>query len=224
MKTLCIAVKDKIATYNQRGGELVCENSDYQIAFTFDAEWDSMETKTARFVWNGQCTDVMFTGSTVTAPVVTNADQVEVGVYAGDLHTTTPAVITCKKSILSQDPVHVDPPEDVYNQIMDVINDHRMFITVVEDSTGAFTADATNTRYVCTAEDATEITFDPPAEASEGDQIIVEFHSGATPTTLTLVSTNARYNFKTVPANAYFEINAMYTAGKWSVFGAFIVD
>ena len=40
MKTLRINVKDKIATYLQRDGVIVCGNKGYTIAFTFDEEWD----------------------------------------------------------------------------------------------------------------------------------------------------------------------------------------
>lgn len=100
MKTLNVFVVNKIATYSQRGGCIVCGNSDYQIQFTFDSEWDSYTQKTARFIWRGQYIDVDFTGNTVTVPIVSNTDKVEVGVYAGDLHTTTSASISCEKSIL----------------------------------------------------------------------------------------------------------------------------
>ena len=33
MKTLHISILDKVATYRQRDGEIVCGNSDYQIEF-----------------------------------------------------------------------------------------------------------------------------------------------------------------------------------------------
>lgn len=100
MKTLHISISDKIATYRQRDGEIVCGNSDYQIEFTFDAEWASYSTKTARFIVNGRYEDVEFTGTTCPVPIITNATEVMVGVYAGNLCTTTPATISCKLSIL----------------------------------------------------------------------------------------------------------------------------
>ena len=100
MQELHITVSNKIATYRRRDGGIVCGNSDYMIVFAFDAEWDEHEEKTARFVWNNQYVDVPFTGNAVKAPIVSDTTLLKVGVYAGELTTTTPASIECKKSIL----------------------------------------------------------------------------------------------------------------------------
>jgi len=97
---LHIAVNNKIAAYSKRDGYIVCGNSDYKVKFTFDEEWAEHEEKTARFIWNGQYFDVVFTGDTCDVPVITNADSVLIGVYAGDLRTTTSASIGCKRSVL----------------------------------------------------------------------------------------------------------------------------
>lgn len=102
-KNLNISVTNKIAKYLQRDGAIVCGNSDYQITFTFDAEWDAYPTKTARFIWNGKYWDQPFTGNVCPVPIIQNAVFVIVGVYAGDLCTTTPASIPCKRSILCDD-------------------------------------------------------------------------------------------------------------------------
>lgn len=100
MRTLHISVNNKVATYLQRDGSIVCGNSDYSVKFTFDSEWAGVGTKTARFVWNGKYKDVEFVGDECDVPIITNADKVNVGVYAGELKTTTPATIPCEKSIL----------------------------------------------------------------------------------------------------------------------------
>ena len=100
MNNLNISVVDKIAKYLQRDGDIVCGNSDYQITFAFDEEWNKYETKTARFIWNGKYWDQMFSGNVCPVPKITQAVFVLVGVYAGDLSTTTPASIPCKRSIL----------------------------------------------------------------------------------------------------------------------------
>lgn len=100
METLQINVIKREATYVKRCGEIICGNSDYVIEFTFDGEWDAYASKTARFIWNGQYKDVEFTGSTCAVPLLKNTDTLRVGVYAGDLKTTTSAVIGCKKSVL----------------------------------------------------------------------------------------------------------------------------
>lgn len=100
MNTLHIDVKRKVATYTDRDLGIICGNNDYQIQFTFDSEWDTHPEKTARFVWGGKFYDVDFTGDTCPVPIITNAHGVKVGVYAGDLATTTPALIDCRPSIL----------------------------------------------------------------------------------------------------------------------------
>lgn len=100
MNILHIIVNNRVASYLRRDGDIVCGNSDYQIEFSFDSMWDAYEEKTARFIWNNQYFDVDFTGTTCDVPVISNVDSVRVGVYAGDLHTTTPAIIGCKRSVL----------------------------------------------------------------------------------------------------------------------------
>ena len=115
MKELHITVSNKIATYMRRDGAVVCGNSSYMIVFAFDEEWDAYPTKTARFLWNNLYTDVPFTGNTVNVPIVTDTTLLKVGVYAGDLSTTTPASIECKASILCgmmyENPEQEEPPE-----------------------------------------------------------------------------------------------------------------
>lgn len=118
MINLHIIVKNKVSTYLKRDGDIVCGNGDYQIEFAFDSEWDSYAVKTARFVWNGKYQDKVFTGNICPVPVITNAASVTIGVYAGDMSTTTPATISCKKSILCGSGLPEDPPESVYTQIL----------------------------------------------------------------------------------------------------------
>lgn len=99
-KTLQVTVRDKVATYSSRGGPIVCGNTDYEIKFNFDAEWNLYDKKTARFVWGGQHVDVPFTGNTCAVPRIHRAESVSVGVYAGTSAATTCAVISCVPSIL----------------------------------------------------------------------------------------------------------------------------
>lgn len=100
---ITVGVVDKVAT-PPSNAVIVCGNSDYTITFKFDAEWAAETTKVARFVWfsrNKVCSDeVAFDGNTVAVPVLANTNAVHVGVYAGNLHTTTPAKIPCESSIL----------------------------------------------------------------------------------------------------------------------------
>ena len=103
MNILHIIVNNKVASYLKRDGDIVCGNSDYQIEFSFDETWDAYIEKTARFIWNDQYVDMDFSGTTCGVPIITNADIVTIGVFAGSLRTTTPATISCKRSILCGD-------------------------------------------------------------------------------------------------------------------------
>ena len=89
--------------------------------FDFDAEWDEYTTKTARFVYGGKYTDVVFSGNECPVPVIQDTRAVTVGVFAGDLHTTTPAYFACVPSILCCNGIPADPTPDVYAQLMELL-------------------------------------------------------------------------------------------------------
>ena len=101
MITLQMSVENKRITFDRGSESIVCGNSDYQIEFAFDAEWNAYSKKIARFVWCGQYFDVEFTGNVCKVPVILSAENVLVGVYAGELCTTTAAIVDCVKCILS---------------------------------------------------------------------------------------------------------------------------
>jgi hypothetical protein len=116
-----VTIREKIATADKT--LYVCGNSDFVVHFDCDAEWAAFDTKTARFIADDNSyIDVVFQGTVCEVPVLSNTHRVRVGVFAGSLVTTTPAYITATKSILCSDGVPADPPEDVYNQIMEKIN------------------------------------------------------------------------------------------------------
>lgn len=119
MHEINITVRNKVATRD--GTDYVCGNSDYVVNFDFDEEWDAYETKTARFAYNGKSIDVIFDGAQCAVPVITNACFFLVGVFAGNLHTTTPVRVPCVKSILCGGGAPADPPESVYDQLMELI-------------------------------------------------------------------------------------------------------
>lgn len=121
MSNIKITVKNKIAT-NPESTEYICGNSDFVIDFDFDAEWDAYETKTARFIYGGGYQDIIFQGSQCAVPVISNTNTILCGVYAGDLHTTTPALIRARKGILCGNSAPADPAPDVYAQMMELIN------------------------------------------------------------------------------------------------------
>lgn len=117
-----VSVHRKIAR-NEGKLTYVCGNSDYVIEFSFDEDWDGLDVKTARFISNGTVADVVFTGNRCEMPVISNTYTIEVGVFSGNLKTTTPAVIMATKSILCGEGVPADPMPDVYAQVMELLND-----------------------------------------------------------------------------------------------------
>lgn len=124
MPEIKIDITNKVAS--QIGtAVIVCGNDDYKITFTFDNEWGAYQEKTARFRFinaegKKEYIDVLFSGSTCAVPILSNIDTVSVGVYAGDLQTTTGADIKCQRSILcGQGTKHEAPDPDVYNRILE---------------------------------------------------------------------------------------------------------
>nr|DAM60623.1 MAG TPA: nucleoid-associated protein [Caudoviricetes sp.] len=120
MPVINISVENKIAEAD--GTLYVCDNSDFVAKFAFDAEWEAYENKTARFCYNNSYVDVVFTGNECPVPIISGTYFFNIGVYAGNLRTTTPARVPCKKSILCDTGFPADPPNDVYNQIMEKLN------------------------------------------------------------------------------------------------------
>lgn len=116
-----ITIRDKIAKA-PNDALYICGNSDFAVAFDFDEEWNEHKVKTARFVCDGTHVDVVFEGNQCQIPVLSNTYSIKVGVYAGNLTTTTPAYISAKKSILCGSGVPADPQPDVYAQIMELLN------------------------------------------------------------------------------------------------------
>ena len=120
-KVIEIAVRDR-AAWQTNKAEYICNNKDFVVNFVFDSEWEEVQTKTARFVHGGQYTDVVFTGNECAVPAIADVTKFEVGVFGGDLKTTTAATVKCKKSILCGSGLPADPLPDVYTQLLEKLN------------------------------------------------------------------------------------------------------
>jgi hypothetical protein len=123
---ITIEIKDKIATCLTEL-PVVCGNADYVVDFVFDEEWNKHYVKTAVFVVNGKAVDQVFEGNTCPVPAIQNTLITQVGVFAGTvndgtLSTSTPALVKCIPCITDGNNVPLPPPDDVYNQIIDLIN------------------------------------------------------------------------------------------------------
>lgn len=124
-KQLLIEVRDKIATLKSKNFNLVGGNNDYDVVFDFDEDWQDLTAKTAVFVFGkAKPVYVPFEGNVCEGVAINDATMCLIGVFSGDLRTTTPAAVDCVyRSILDEANGTPEPPaEDVYNQIMDLLN------------------------------------------------------------------------------------------------------
>ena len=103
--TLNITVRNKIATTTDPT-TVVNGNNDYTVVFDFDSEWDSLSSKTAMFVYGREeqkYKTVTFTGNSCVMPALYNTGYVLIGVFAGDIKTTTAAYVKCIPCIRDND-------------------------------------------------------------------------------------------------------------------------
>ena len=103
--TLNITVRNKIAT-TADPTTVVNGNNDYTVVFDFDSEWDSLSNKTAMFVYGREeqkYKTVTFTGNSCVMPALYNTGYVLIGVFAGDIKTTSAAYVKCIPCIRDND-------------------------------------------------------------------------------------------------------------------------
>lgn len=118
-----IKIRNKIASTTDPAA-IVCGNDGYRVNFDFDEEWQSRNYKTMRVEWldtfsgRRRHTDVEFTGSSVDLPIIVDAYEIAVGVYAGDELASTPARLPCERSITDGATYHDEPEPDVYGQLL----------------------------------------------------------------------------------------------------------
>ena len=119
MPEIKIKIRDKRAGGT---GTVICGNSDYTVVWALDNEWTPYGTKTMRVnLADGSYQDVVFTGSTAALPVLSTSGRASVGLYAGDLHTSRAADLRVLPSVTTAGGAPADPPESVYNQLMELI-------------------------------------------------------------------------------------------------------
>lgn len=121
MSNIHISIRDKLPQYEP--ATLICGNSDYRIVWELDGEWAAYDTKTMRVcLADGTYQDVLFQGTEAALPVLTVPGWISVGLYAGDVHTSQGAELRVLPSITTAGGVAAAPAEDVYNQIMGLLN------------------------------------------------------------------------------------------------------
>lgn len=123
-KQLHIKIREKEATLTSQDFQLVGGNSDYEVVFDFDDDWANHPVKTAVFVFGDKTVEKVFDGDVCEGVAIENATICLIGVFAGDIVTTTPACVSgIKASIRDLSSEYTEAPkEDVYNQIMELLN------------------------------------------------------------------------------------------------------
>ena len=131
-----ITIENRIARVNG-SPEIICGNSDYTIAFQFDAEWAEYARKTAQFRYlrNGifVTETAEFFGSYCAVPVLHEIDFVEIGVTAGDIRTAAPARVPCVRCITDIPAEAYSPPDDVYNALMETLAEKLNHLPALPD-------------------------------------------------------------------------------------------
>lgn len=125
MDVIEILCKDrKLIRHPDSERTIITWNTGYMLNFVFQDDWP--ETKTLRVVdEKGNIiggNDIIFTGNQVELPKVVNTSHIGIGIYAGDLISTPKLILACKKSILDDDGTPLPPTNDVYSQVMDVLD------------------------------------------------------------------------------------------------------
>ena len=130
LTTIHITVRSRVPTITE-GEEVISHNSDYEIEFEFDEEWQSAY-KTVYFVCeDGSYQAVVISGNMCAVPMLDGEHRrIFVGVQAGSiekpsvLKTTCPCCLKVRDSIadLLGQPIP-DPTPDVYQQIIAMLED-----------------------------------------------------------------------------------------------------
>lgn len=101
MPDINITVTDKRPVCTT-GTTVVCDNSDYIVHWDLDEEWSAYDTKTMRVIYmDGTYADTVFTGDSVALPPVPVPGVVQIGLYAGDIHTSRMALLRALSSVRS---------------------------------------------------------------------------------------------------------------------------
>ena len=122
-------IKNKVITLDE--GTLppegiIGDNTDYVARFIFDEEWAG-KIKTAKFIGRGKFKEcVLDDNDTCEIPLeILKSGIVDVGVFAGNLKTSTKAMLVVKPSILDKYGLPADPQPDVYAQLLEMIEEIR---------------------------------------------------------------------------------------------------
>ncbi len=109
---------------------IICGNSDYTAVFLFDTDRNAADRQAHFSFFRGgvqHLLTVPFTGAVCPVPVLHGVSEVEIGVSAGQLCTSTPARIPCAESITCLPAADRPPQSDLYDEMTAAIAGNRPF-------------------------------------------------------------------------------------------------
>lgn len=125
MPTIDIIIRNKTASAVNPPC-IVCGNSDYNVKFDFDDEWQAHTNKIGVFAYNRcgewQSEKVLFEGDTCPVPALHGVRSVWIGVTAGDIRTSTPADVPCRMGATDFSDTTEKPSADIWGQILDKLD------------------------------------------------------------------------------------------------------
>lgn len=121
MPTIDIIIRNKTASAVNPPC-IVCGNSDYNVKFDFDGEWQAHNNKIGVFAYNRcgewRSENVLFEGDTCPVPALHGVRSVWIGVTAGDVRTSTPADVPCRMGATDFSDTEEPPSADIWGQIL----------------------------------------------------------------------------------------------------------
>lgn len=125
MPTIDILIRNKTASAVNPPC-IVCGNSDYNVKFDFDDEWQAHNSKIGVFAYNRcgewRSENVLFEGDTCPVPALHGVRSVWIGVTAGDVRTSTPADVPCRMGATDFSDTTEKPSADIWGQILDKLD------------------------------------------------------------------------------------------------------
>lgn len=145
---------------------LIGDNADYKAIFTFDEEWEG-HIKTARFIHSGKYVDVILENDECNIPVeLLKKGNLKVGVYTTEM-TTTPCEVFVKASIKQENGTAPGPTQDVYAQIINMLENINISDEQIEKAVEKYMAEHPVIPPVVTLESV--IATKENTEYNEGD-------------------------------------------------------
>lgn len=192
MPTIDIIIRNKTASAVNPPC-IVCGNSDYNVKFNFDDEWQAHTNKIGVFAYNRcgewQSEKVLFEGDTCPVPALHGVRNVWIGVTAGDVRTSTPADVPCRMGATDFSDTTEKPPADIWGQILDKLD----AVGTVQRINTVISYDAGRGEYVSSVDFATLL-----AAAQQPDKYVVTATKAEQSDLSTLSQQDCIYNLSSI--------------------------